>query len=111
VNVPGLYFAGNLAHGKDHLKSAGGFIHGFRYTARALFRILEAKHHGSDGGSGKDDSGKENETGGEGGLQLWEAQTSFVRCLFLEQKVFLRLADAIGTHTCCLIKASTCVNQ
>ena len=44
VNVAGLYFAGTLGHGKDHLKSAGGFIHGFRYTTRALFRILEAKH-------------------------------------------------------------------
>jgi hypothetical protein len=45
ANVPGLYFAGTLAHGKDHLKSAGGFIHGFRYTTRALFRILETKRH------------------------------------------------------------------
>jgi hypothetical protein len=23
INVPGLYFAGTLAHGKDHLKSVG----------------------------------------------------------------------------------------
>jgi hypothetical protein len=45
VNVPGMYFAGGLAHGKDHLRSAGGFIHGFRYTARALFRMLESKYH------------------------------------------------------------------
>ena len=44
ANVPGMYFAGQLGHGKDHLKSAGGFIHGFRYTSRALFRILEAKY-------------------------------------------------------------------
>jgi hypothetical protein len=44
ANVPGMYFAGQLSHGKDHLKSAGGFIHGFRYTARALFRILDAKY-------------------------------------------------------------------
>jgi thioredoxin reductase len=43
VNVPGLFFAGQLGHGKDHLRSAGGFIHGFRYTTRALFRILEAR--------------------------------------------------------------------
>ena len=28
VNVPGLYFAGALAHGKDYKRSAGGFVHG-----------------------------------------------------------------------------------
>lgn len=52
INVPGLYFAGVLGHGKDYRRSAGGFIHGFRYTARALFRMLEVKYfagswHGS----------------------------------------------------------------
>jgi hypothetical protein len=30
VNVPGMFFAGTLSHGKDHLRAAGGFIHGFR---------------------------------------------------------------------------------
>jgi hypothetical protein len=40
VNVPGLYFAGSLAHGIDKGKSSGGFIHGFRYNVRALARIL-----------------------------------------------------------------------
>jgi hypothetical protein len=30
VNVPGMFFAGQLGHGKDHKRSAGGFIHGFR---------------------------------------------------------------------------------
>jgi hypothetical protein len=44
INVPGLYFAGALAHGKDFKRSAGGFIHGFRYTAKALYRIFEAKY-------------------------------------------------------------------
>jgi len=44
--VPGLYFAGTLTHGLDFRKSAGGFIHGFRYTARALFRALEEKNSG-----------------------------------------------------------------
>jgi hypothetical protein len=43
--VRGMYFAGQLGHGKDFKRSAGGFIHGFRYTARALFRILESRHH------------------------------------------------------------------
>lgn len=42
VNVPGLYFAGTLTHGNDKGRSAGGFIHGFRYTARALSRMLNA---------------------------------------------------------------------
>lgn len=44
--VPGLYFAGALTHGLDFRKSSGGFIHGFRYTARALFRLLEERHFG-----------------------------------------------------------------
>eukprot|EP00933_Yihiella_yeosuensis_P020232 TRINITY_DN1626_c0_g1_i5.p1 TRINITY_DN1626_c0_g1~~TRINITY_DN1626_c0_g1_i5.p1 ORF type:complete len:746 (+),score=88.01 TRINITY_DN1626_c0_g1_i5:85-2322(+) len=44
--MPGLYVAGTLSHGLDFRKSAGGFIHGFRYTARALFKHLEEKNHG-----------------------------------------------------------------
>merc|ERR1712012_1494450 len=31
-------------HGLDFRKSAGGFIHGFRYNARALFRLLEQRN-------------------------------------------------------------------
>ncbi|KAA0152426.1 hypothetical protein FNF29_03992 [Cafeteria roenbergensis] len=42
VNVPGMFFAGGLAHSLDWKSSAGGFIHGFRYTVRALHRMLEA---------------------------------------------------------------------
>ena len=41
-NVEGLYFAGVLTHGNDKDKSAGGFVHGFRYTTRALSRMLLA---------------------------------------------------------------------
>jgi hypothetical protein len=41
TNVPGLYFAGTLAHALDYKKSSGGFIRGFRYNARALHRFLE----------------------------------------------------------------------
>lgn len=48
INVPGLYFAGTLGHGKDHQRSAGGFIHGFRYTTRALFRVLEEKYQNTE---------------------------------------------------------------
>ena len=43
ANVPGLYFAGTVAHGPDWRQAAGGFIHGFRYTAKALARILDTK--------------------------------------------------------------------
>jgi Pyridine nucleotide-disulphide oxidoreductase len=41
VNVQGLFFAGNLGHAHDFKKASGGFIHGFRYTIRALHRIFE----------------------------------------------------------------------
>lgn len=44
IGVPGLYVAGTLSHSLDFRRSAGGFIHGFRYTARALFRLLEEKN-------------------------------------------------------------------
>ncbi|HSK77682.1 MAG TPA: NAD(P)-binding domain-containing protein [Thermoanaerobaculia bacterium] len=45
VNVPGLYFAGTLMQANDFKKSTSGFIHGFRYNVRSLFRMLEKKHH------------------------------------------------------------------
>lgn len=41
VSTPGLFFAGSLMHSMDWKKSAGGFIHGFRYSIRALHRVLE----------------------------------------------------------------------
>ncbi|XP_048575414.1 FAD-dependent oxidoreductase domain-containing protein 2 [Nematostella vectensis] len=43
VSVPGMFFAGTNTHSVDFRKSAGGFIHGFRYTTRALFHHLEWK--------------------------------------------------------------------
>ncbi|MFL6196146.1 MAG: NAD(P)-binding domain-containing protein [Thermoanaerobaculia bacterium] len=45
INVPGLYFAGTIQQANDFKKGTSGFIHGFRYTVRALFRMLEKKHH------------------------------------------------------------------
>ncbi|XP_068672051.1 FAD-dependent oxidoreductase domain-containing protein 2-like [Montipora foliosa] len=45
TTVPGLYFAGTNTHSIDFRKSAGGFIHGFRYTARSLHHILEWRNH------------------------------------------------------------------
>lgn len=46
VNVPGLYFAGTLMQANDFKQHTSAFIHGFRYNVRALFRMLEQKHHG-----------------------------------------------------------------
>lgn len=42
----GLFVLGTASHSVDYRKSAGGFIHGFRYTARAVHRLLEWRHHG-----------------------------------------------------------------
>uniref|UniRef100_T1JNK9 FAD-dependent oxidoreductase domain-containing protein 2 n=1 Tax=Strigamia maritima TaxID=126957 RepID=T1JNK9_STRMM len=44
-SVPGLYFAGTITHSLDYRKSAGGFIHGFRYTVRMLHKLLEYRNH------------------------------------------------------------------
>ncbi|XP_070580581.1 FAD-dependent oxidoreductase domain-containing protein 2-like [Ptychodera flava] len=43
--TPGLFFAGTNTHSLDFRQSAGGFIHGFRYTTRALHRLLEQRNH------------------------------------------------------------------
>ena len=45
VDNPGMYLAGAATHSLDFRKSAGGFIHGFRYTARALSRLFENRYH------------------------------------------------------------------
>lgn len=42
----GLFVLGTASHSIDFRKSAGGFIHGFRYTTRAVHRLLENRHHG-----------------------------------------------------------------
>ncbi|XP_074864570.1 FAD-dependent oxidoreductase domain-containing protein 2 isoform X2 [Carettochelys insculpta] len=42
----GLFVLGTASHSVDFRKSAGGFIHGFRYTTRAVHRMLEHRHHG-----------------------------------------------------------------
>ncbi|XP_028671411.1 FAD-dependent oxidoreductase domain-containing protein 2 [Erpetoichthys calabaricus] len=47
VNDPGIFVIGTASHSIDHRKSAGGFIHGFRYTVRAVHHILEKRHHGN----------------------------------------------------------------
>ncbi len=45
TNVEGLYFAGTLTQVRDFKKVTSGFIHGFRYNARCLHRILENRYH------------------------------------------------------------------
>ncbi|CAL9693465.1 unnamed protein product [Knipowitschia caucasica] len=45
-NTPGLFVLGTAAHSRDYRSSAGGFVHGFRYTVRAVHRILEHRYHG-----------------------------------------------------------------
>jgi hypothetical protein len=40
-----MYFAGTITQARDYKKNASGFIHGFRYNTRALFRMLEARYH------------------------------------------------------------------
>jgi thioredoxin reductase len=44
TNVPDLYFAGTLMQVRDYRKSTSGFIHGFRYCVRALYRMFESKY-------------------------------------------------------------------
>ncbi|XP_050391340.2 FAD-dependent oxidoreductase domain-containing protein 2 [Patella vulgata] len=46
TTTKGMFVAGTASHSLDHRKSAGGFIHGFRYTARALHHILESRYEG-----------------------------------------------------------------
>ncbi|XP_058229498.1 FAD-dependent oxidoreductase domain-containing protein 2 [Hemibagrus wyckioides] len=40
-----LFILGNSAHSRDYRMSAGGFIHGFRYTVRAVHKVLEQRYH------------------------------------------------------------------
>uniref|UniRef100_A0A1I8FRM8 Pyr_redox_2 domain-containing protein n=1 Tax=Macrostomum lignano TaxID=282301 RepID=A0A1I8FRM8_9PLAT len=47
VRCAGIFYAGTMTHGLDFREAAGGFIHGFRYTARALHRYLENRRHGN----------------------------------------------------------------
>ncbi|XP_032442656.1 FAD-dependent oxidoreductase domain-containing protein 2 isoform X1 [Xiphophorus hellerii] len=46
-NTPGLFLLGTASHSRDYRSSAGGFVHGFRYTARAVHHVLEYRHHGN----------------------------------------------------------------
>ncbi|XP_072225751.1 FAD-dependent oxidoreductase domain-containing protein 2 [Leuresthes tenuis] len=46
-DTPGLFVLGTASHSRDYRASAGGFIHGFRYTARAVHQVLEHRYHGN----------------------------------------------------------------
>ncbi|XP_066917263.1 FAD-dependent oxidoreductase domain-containing protein 2-like [Clytia hemisphaerica] len=41
-----MFFTGVSTHSLDFRKSAGGFIHGYRYTTRTLHRYLEWRYEG-----------------------------------------------------------------
>ncbi|XP_043931265.1 FAD-dependent oxidoreductase domain-containing protein 2 [Protopterus annectens] len=46
VTTPGMFVIGTASHSIDFRKSTGGFIHGFRYSTRAVHRLLEYRYHG-----------------------------------------------------------------
>jgi thioredoxin reductase len=48
TNVKDLYFAGTLTQARDYKRTTSAFIHGFRYNAGALHRILEHRYHGNE---------------------------------------------------------------
>lgn len=39
--VDGLYFTGTIAHSLDFRQSAGGFIHGFRYSGNRIINMKD----------------------------------------------------------------------
>jgi hypothetical protein len=43
-SVEGLYFAGAQMHGRDYKRGNNGFIHGFRYSIRALHKWMEQEN-------------------------------------------------------------------
>lgn len=46
VNVPGLYFAGTLAQGRDFKGASSAFIDGFRYNLRTMCAMLIERYEG-----------------------------------------------------------------
>ena len=51
TNVKNMYFVGNLSHGLDYEKTFSGFIHGFRYNARALAKLIAFQQYQQDWGA------------------------------------------------------------
>ena len=48
VNQSDMFFAGTLTHSLDYKKATSGFIHGFRYNSKSLFKILSKRNEGVD---------------------------------------------------------------
>jgi thioredoxin reductase len=48
VNVPDLFFAGELARVGPPTDHSGASVHGLRYCMRALWRMLDRKHEGTE---------------------------------------------------------------
>ena len=63
---PNRWYAGCLMHSADFRKSAGGFIHGFRYLVRAQFRHIQAAYFGAKWPSVVYPKGGDGGDGGEG---------------------------------------------
>lgn len=40
-NTPGLFVLGTASHSRDYRSSAGGFVHGFRYTGDRLLLFCD----------------------------------------------------------------------
>ncbi|WP_298420580.1 NAD(P)-binding domain-containing protein [uncultured Kordia sp.] len=47
TNISDLYYAGTLTQQRDYKKTTSAFIHGFRYNAECLHKILEEKYYGN----------------------------------------------------------------
>lgn len=47
ATVPMLFFAGTLTQSLDYKRTNSAFVHGFRYNARALAKILEHRLYGA----------------------------------------------------------------
>jgi len=48
TNIDNLFFMGVLSHCLDHKATTSGFIHGFRYNARCLFRLCDMRYFGAE---------------------------------------------------------------
>jgi thioredoxin reductase len=48
VNVPGMFFIGNLMQVRDFRRASSPFIDGFRYNIRTLHHLLEERRHGCE---------------------------------------------------------------
>lgn len=75
ANVPGLFFAGILGHGRDVGRAAGALIHGYRYTCKTLVRMLMAEGAAHEGAAAAEKS--TNEPARLATDQGWEAKLSY----------------------------------